>query len=98
MENMTENAPVPIVETFPAPDIYSDGVIGWSLLNGNIRLTLVSTRVNHMSSPGPASQVVVARLIMAEVQAEIMARGLLEFIETQRTKQGAPPPTTFSVQ
>jgi len=98
MEKAPEGKPFPLIEDPSAPDIYADGVAGWFLLNGNLRITLVSTRVNHISNPGPASHAVVGRLIMSEVQAEIMARGIIDFIEKQRATQSPSSQSSFTVQ
>lgn len=45
-----------------APDIFSDGATGFFFLNGNLRITFEAARVNHISSPGPVSRVVIGYL------------------------------------
>jgi voltage-gated potassium channel Kch len=79
-----------------APDVFADAATGWFHFNGNVRITFETVRVNHVSSPGPAARVVIGRLVMSLQSAESMARGLLEFIEAQRSQpqavaQSTPP-------
>ena len=73
-----------------APDVFADAATGFFLFGGNIRVTFESFRVNHSSSPGPVSRVVIGRLVMPLAQAEALAKGLLDFINQQRTQQNPP--------
>jgi hypothetical protein len=82
--------PVTFVDNPHAPDIFADGATGFFRVLGNIKITLECGRVNHSSSPGPVSRVVIGRLVMPIEQAEGLARGLLDFINQQRTQQNPP--------
>jgi hypothetical protein len=73
-----------------APDIFADGATGFFNLSGNIKITLECGRVNHVTSPGPITRVVIGRLVVPIAQAEALAKGLLDFITQQRTVQNPP--------
>jgi hypothetical protein len=73
-----------------APDVFADSATGFFNFNGNIRITFESVRVNHASAPGPITRVAIGRLVMPLAAAEAMARGLLDFINQQRTQQNPP--------
>jgi hypothetical protein len=73
-----------------APDVFADGATGFFNFNGNIKITFESWRVDHITSPGPVTRVVIGRLVMPLAAAEAMARGLLDFISQQRTQQNPP--------
>jgi hypothetical protein len=77
-----------------SPDVFVDAAAGFFNFNGNIRITFESLRVNHATAPGPVSRVVIGRLVMPAIQAEAMARGLLDFINQQRTQQNPPDQAT----
>jgi hypothetical protein len=94
MTNITPAAPtVTFLDNPHAPDVFADGCTGFFTLNGNIKITFESVRVNHMTSPGPVSRVVIGRLVMPLAVAEAMAKGLLDFIGQQRTQQNPPDQT-----
>ena len=76
-----------------APEVFADAASGFFNFAGNIRITLESLRVNHITSPGPVNRVVLARLVMPLDAAEAFARRLLDFINQQRTQQNPPPQT-----
>lgn len=73
-----------------APDVFADSASGFFNFNGNIRITFESLRVNHISTPGPVTRVVIGRLVMPLAAAEAMARAVLDFINKQRTQQNPP--------
>jgi hypothetical protein len=81
-----------------APDVFADAATGFFLLNGNIRITFESARVNHSSSPGPLTRVVIGRLIMSLDAAEGMAKGVLEFVERMKAQQGSMAQSTVTLQ
>ncbi|MBB5261788.1 hypothetical protein [Rhizobium leguminosarum] len=73
-----------------APEVFADAATGFFHFNGNIRTTFESLRVDHSTAPGPVHRVVIGRLNMPVSAAEAFARGLLDFIETQRAANSAP--------
>ena len=96
MTNIPDAPKMAFVDNPHAPDVFADALTGFFALNGNIRLTFESARVNHVSSPGPVSRVVIGRLIMPIAVAENMAKEILEFIErlnTQRVPAAQSTPT-----
>lgn len=86
-------SPIAFLDNPHAPDIYADMAGGLFLHNGLMRITLTSTRVNHITNPGPASNVVIGRVVMPAPFAEGMARGILELIEKMKTPQPEPSST-----
>ncbi|MBZ9874986.1 hypothetical protein LB542_29575 [Mesorhizobium sp. BR1-1-9] len=78
-----------------APDVYADAATGFFAWGGNIKITFESARVDHSSSPGPVNRVVSGRLVMPIGQAEALAKGLLDFIEKQRTSAEAQGSATL---
>lgn len=78
-----------------APDVFADGATGFFNINGTIKITLESLRVDHSASPGPVHRVVIGRLTMPVATAEAMAKGLLEFIATQRAANEAQASATL---
>jgi hypothetical protein len=69
-----------------APDIYADAASGTYVVNGNMKITFESWRVDHSSSPGPIRRVVVGRVVLPVAQAEKLARGLLDRIERDKAQ------------
>lgn len=55
---------VSFVDDPHSPVVFADGVSGIAYMNGVIRLTFEVGRVNHITSPGPVSRVVVGTLVM----------------------------------
>ena len=60
-------------------------------------MTFEAARVSHVSNPGPIVRVVIGRLVMPAVAAEIMAKAILDFLE-QRRGQPAPAQSTPTLQ
>jgi hypothetical protein len=81
---------MPFIDDPHATDVFADSASGFFLLNGNLRITLETARVNHISSPGPVNLVVIARLVMPASAAENLARSILEFFEGQRNQPAQP--------
>ncbi len=79
-----------------APDVFADMATGFFLFAGNLRITFESLRVNHITTPGPVTRVVIGKLVMPVAAAENLARGILDFLEKQKSapesdpKQGTP--------
>ena len=81
-----------------APDIFADQAAGTYLLNGVVRITLESARVNHQTSPGPVTRVVMGRLVMPVASAEAMARAILDLIEKQKSQPSSQVQGTPTIQ
>jgi hypothetical protein len=93
MTDITPGTP-PFLDNPHSPDVFADRATGFFNFNGNIRITFESLRVNHITSPGPVTRVAIGRLVMPLAEAEAMARGLLDFINQQRTQQNPPEQAT----
>jgi hypothetical protein len=64
MTDITPATPtVSFLDNPHAPDVFADNATGFFNLNGNIRITFESVRVNHVTSPGPMTRVVIGRLV-----------------------------------
>jgi hypothetical protein len=92
---MTNIAPkLEFLDNPHAPEVFADAAAGFFNFSGNIRITFESVRVNHITVPGPVNRVVIGRLVMPMEAAEAMAKGLLDFINQQRTQQNPPAQST----
>ena len=89
MTTISLSEEMPLVDNPSAPDIFADGLTGYFLLNGSVRLTFEIARANYAGPPGPPNRVVVGRLVMPLDAAERMARDVLAFVE--QVKEGPPP-------
>jgi hypothetical protein len=83
--------PVGFIDNPHAPDVFADAISGFFHFSGNLRMTLESIRVSHVTTPGPINRVVIGRLVMPIDAAEEFARRLLEFTTQQRTAANPPP-------
>jgi hypothetical protein len=81
-------ADMKFLDNVGAPDTFADGASGWSFLNGNIRITFEAARANP-ASENDWTRVVIGRLVMPLANAEIMAKGLLAFIEGSKSAADA---------
>jgi len=81
---MTNIPGVTFIDNPHAPEVFSDNASGVFFLNGNIRITFESVKIDHSTAPGPANRVVVARLIMPIDRAENMIVMLQDFIAKQK--------------
>jgi hypothetical protein len=87
MKDIPEAPKIELVDNPHAPDVFADSATGWYILNGNIRITLEVARMGHtVDSPGPVRRIVIGRLVMPIEQVEAMAKGLLAFIDQQRSQ------------
>jgi hypothetical protein len=78
-----------------APDLFADAATGFFIFGGTLRIALESFKVDHTASPGPVNRVVIGRLVMPIEQAENLAKGILDFLEKQRSQ---PAPNAQSTQ
>jgi hypothetical protein len=76
----------PLLDNPRAPDIFADEATGFYLAGDNVRITLSSYRVNHTTSPGPLSRVVIGRLVMPILAAEALHRSLADFLARMKAK------------
>ena len=80
MTQVSENPPVTFVDDPKAPEVFASFMIGAAFDNPNIRMTFVSTRVNHESSPGPVNNVANLRVVMSIPSAIQMVKFLTSFL------------------
>ena len=80
-------APVNFVDNRFAPDVFATTIAGLHIANGNITITLQSTRIDHSTSPAPVNHVVVARVVMPVPTAQSLSLQLVDFLK----KQGHDP-------
>jgi hypothetical protein len=98
MTNIGAQPTMTFLDNPHAPDVFADALTGFFLLNGNIRLTFESARVNHSTSPGPVTRVVIGRLVIPIAIAENMAKELLAFIEQMKQQHTQTSQSTTTVQ
>jgi hypothetical protein len=65
-----------------SPEIFADAAIGFSHLDGAVKVTLMSNRVNHKSDAGEIHQVVVGYVVMTTEGAKNLAIGLFDFLKS----------------
>ena len=64
-----------------APDLYVDGVSGFFVFAGNIKITVESFRADHSVTPAPINRVPIGRLVMPVANARTFAQKLIEFLD-----------------
>jgi hypothetical protein len=95
---MTDIPDTPYLDNPSAPDLYADFVGGWHRCSGNVKITLVAFRANHITTPGPVNRVVIGRLVMPLEQAEFMAKETLRFLDGLKAEAAAAMQGTATVQ
>jgi hypothetical protein len=70
-----------------APEFFASSATGFFRLENNIVITFESIKVNHATTPGPVSRVVIGRLVLPIGGAQGLVAGLNDFLE----KQGVGP-------
>jgi hypothetical protein len=82
-----------------APDVFADNVTGLFFFGGNIRLTLETLRVNHVTTPGPVNRVVIGRLILPLQAAKNLRDTLVEYLKKIESPESqAQAPGTQTIQ
>ena len=66
-----------------APSIFSTAVSGFFLSNGVLTMTFEAAQVDHVTSPGPVSRVVVMRLTLPVQGAQALSLSLYDFLKNQ---------------
>jgi hypothetical protein len=56
-------------------------------MGDTVRITWESSRVNHLSSPGPVTRVVIGRVVLPLPVAIDLARGILNFLRKYSSAQ-----------
>ena len=81
---MTEPAQIlpAFIDDPKAPEVFASFVSGVAFDGPNIRITFSSSRVNHVTTPGPVNNVVNLRLVMSIQSVQNMVGFLNEFLKT----------------
>lgn len=74
-----------------APEVFVSFISGAAFDGPNVRLTFASSRVNHVSAPGPVNNVVNARLVMSIQSVENMVDFLHKFLAASQANNDRPP-------
>ncbi len=77
-----------LVDAGDAPEIFADEAAGVYYLNGAMRITFASHRVDHSTEPGPVSRHVTGRVVLTAPAAKVLRDLLTEFI----ARLEMPPP------
>ena|ERR1041384_2853032 len=94
---MAKTSPQPAVTILDNPasgDVFTDGVIGVFLLNGNVHITLGSHRSDYSKQPNVFHDVVIGRVVMPFVAAENAVQFLGEFLTRMKQQAATAPPDT----
>jgi hypothetical protein len=87
---MTKKSDVPtLIDNPHAPDVFADEATGLFLAGNNVRITFSSYRVDHSAIPGPVNRVVIGRLVLPLVAAEVLHRTLADFLERMKEQAKA---------
>ena len=82
-----------LIETPGAPEIFVDGVCGFFLHNQNLRIAFEASRVDHALSHGPATRLIVARIVLPAAGARALAVGLFDFLKKMGLDPGKIAPS-----
>jgi len=81
------------IEAPGAPEIFVDGVCGFFLHNGILRIAFEASRVDPAHGPGPARRLIVARLVLSAAGARALAVGLFDFLKKMGIEPGKVVPS-----
>ena len=73
-----------IVDNLHAPELYTCEIIGYSLTGGNITLTMASNRAFFTNEGHETKRVVVGRVVMSLVAAQLLSLELYDFLKRNR--------------
>jgi hypothetical protein len=99
---MATNKPQPLggkfafIDNPQSPVVYADAVTGIASLMGNIRLTFEVARVNHVTTPGPVTRVVIGTLVIPMGTAGALRDLLTDYLRNLEQGHQEPmqaPPT-----
>ena len=86
--------PTPKLTEAPgAPEIFTDGVCGFFLHNGTLRIAFEASRADHSASPAPITRTVVARVVLPAAGARGLAVGLFDFLKKMGLEPGSIAPS-----
>lgn len=91
MTNVPEEPKIIFVDNFGAPEVFSDGVVGAFLTNGNVHITFASRRCDYSQTPGAFTDAVMGRLIMPFGAVENTLKFLGDFVERMKKQLANPP-------
>ena len=92
MADQLPTVPVNFVDNPHAPDLFADDATGIAFINGAVRLTFESARVNHVTTPGPVNRVVIGRLVLPLIAAERLRDLLIDYLGRIAQQSSPPPP------
>jgi hypothetical protein len=98
MSTTTAEVAVTFVDNPHAQEIFADAAAGCFAHNGVMRITLINSRVNHSTMPGPINNVVVGRILLPIQMAEAMAKNILQLVETLKAAPTQSPQTMPTIQ
>jgi hypothetical protein len=76
----TPQQSIQILDNPHSPDAFATDAAGFSLIGGNVGVTLVTTKVDHSASPPELTGVVIGRLVMPVDGAQRLVLGLQDFL------------------
>lgn len=86
--------PLPLVDDPTVREVFADEVVGVTVTNGNINLTLAAVRTDHTKAPATHHRMVTARLLIpipAGVQMEGMLAQVLKDLQAKGFMKMGPP-------
>lgn len=92
LDNEAPTKPVFFIDDPHAPEIFASFLTGAAFDGPNVRLSFVSSRVNHENSPGTVNNVVNGRVVMSIQSAKQMIVFLQGFLESAALNEISKPP------
>jgi hypothetical protein len=90
---MTEVTAAPvIVDDLSAPEFFASFIAGAAFDSPNVRLTFVSSRVSHVTTPAPVNNVVNVRIVMSIPAAQQKCKFLSGFLQSADLNATQKPP------
>src|SRR4051812_7169362 len=80
MTDVISAPPNVFVDNPHAPDFWAAGYSGFAVSGDNLVITFESHRVNHATTPGPMTRMVIGRLVLPIGSAQALALDLHGFL------------------
>jgi hypothetical protein len=72
-----------IVDNLHAPEIYASEIAGYTIAQGNVTLTIATTRATWQDGNVSNKRVVVARIVLSLSAAQALSVELFDFLKKQ---------------
>jgi hypothetical protein len=84
-----------IIDNLHAPEIYSAEIAGYTIAQGNITLTLATTRATWSEATVTNKRVIVARIVLSLGAAQALSVELFDFLKKHGLNPAQKPDDTI---